>query len=1530
MAGKSKVNTKFVIALVGVLVLAAVGVGGVVLYVTGRSAESLMTKGEGLVKQNDWEGAERLFAMAVNKEQTNLDYLRRWGDALRQITPAAQVEYEQKYFLEYRSGMLRQVALLEDLNPEAYHAFLGQVYADLQVAGATRTDIQNFIASELDGAIKRFTDAADQGRELPKNWETLRRYRGILRARLLVEPEDAQTPAELAQAKEDLQAALRANPADDEAVSALQEYYAVLTERRRRDNLLDEANAMRAESRAMLEQFVAANPTSPGGMMAKLSFDLTERRQEELVRTGGEAIANWSDLARDFKPRVDEIALLIERAGAAKVPQTILTRMQNIEALLDPDAKFARTKKLLEARLAADPGDHLSLVQLGTMLGDAGDRQAAIETLDKVVAMPVPPLSFRGCLLYVRKPAAAAMQARYALQSWDLTKDANEKTALLTKAKAFRAKAGELSTGESPVLKFLDAQLAFADEDRKTAKRLLGEYLREVNDGDPEALLILARLNMADNETGEAERRLEQLAQRGRLSPPLGGLLIQVKMMLRKTDEAKAIADDLARRFPGDPEVQRIVGLVAGQSDDPLVKGLLEAQKLVEEGKDAEATDLLVKLSRDSQYNLQALQFAVMRLANAGKNAEALALLKEARTVHTDNKGVEAMIVSLETTDPYAARMAVIPLLDVPEVEKIIARYNAAKEFNKPEEATKHLKELEALNTEEVRALEIMFVDAVDRKDLARATQITELVTRKNLDKLQGRSYRARLLFAEGKTNEAVLMLEQATSEEATPLEMHRLLARLQERAGRAGEAAAAYRRALAIRPTDAGTTVEFLSLLVRENRAQEALDEGRAREKFVRGDTRFAELMLQLEAQLGDKERALVAAERKLASTPGDLRNKLMVASLRTETRRFSEARQLIDELKALQPGVETMLLEARWHADQGELEAARQVFVSTILEMPRDKMTSAPYLAFGEFMLGRGIDAIGLTALNQARRYQNPQEMEADKVLGDRLTSMGRLSDAEQPYRRVIEGGADTPELIFRKRLIEVLVRQRKYDEADALLKAVADKKDSDVVLLLLSADIAKGKNDERAMRLAIDRAKTDYGRQAMVWLKSAQLQVDRPELRTDVLADLERAIQLEPTLWQAFRMRALMHAEVGRIDEAIEDLRSCLRLNPNQTELGRSLMDELARRQREAEAVSLGEEVARARPGDVQLLVDLGEVFVLRKQWTQAGVFYKKAYEQSKVPVVVQRYLDCLLNSTPPSLNEAEQVLRGASDKIESDLGLLMCRAQLLVRRGRDADGMRDIRSALKLASAQTLAEWSGRLDVIFPERSEQIKRLELLERDGVQRDWLAYFRAVRLLMDSGRADEGIKVLERLQASGESGPRLSAFREHGGYLYNKQDFQGAVKVFQRGAEAFPDDWSQHNNLAAILSESLNRAAEAVAPARRAFEIVDGELNRTGGLAEPNAIQVYETLGTALLGTGQGAEAVEFLRRASTLPGPSSTRLSVLIALGRCQSQAGDSEGAGKTLRQIQAVVQLTPTLATERQKELIEELRKKHGSS
>ena len=1489
----AKVNTKFVAILSLTLFTGVASVGGVLWWVLKNDATRLIRKGDEAVAAGELKVAERLYAKAVNKRQTDGPLLKKWGDILQQITPDTQTEYNQRYgeFV----NMLRSYAVLQSTDVGAHRTYLDLIYKEVVFSGYKRESYDRLIES-TDRALSYFDKgiAATNG-----NPDTLKRFRGIARSTILAQLSDQVDPKAADEALADLTAAIKADPTDEASLNGIVIVQSARSITFRKNQLDNEAAAAVEKAREAITGFLTNRPDSPSVQLSSLELDLDEATRAAILNKIGAAIMAAAKEKRvDFIPRLDPIADSLKKLGPSGVEPLTMARFMVAETLIDPTSKRKRTHDVLQDFITRQPDNFFAMQLQADLLAESGKHDEAIALLQKIVDLPKRKLGVDGLLLQGLQPAVVGKQARFCMLAWERAKP-EDRVAALTKAKDFAAKFRTVA-GDVPQAMLLDAQIKFGEGDLPGAQKLLLAYNTATNDSDADGLWLLAQVMKRNNSSGSTERLIEKVIKLQPGNTQAYTDLASVKIQLQKFDDAVDLLDRVLQMDPDNAIAKQLKqGIDASRGLDPVIdndpvrQAISTAQKLVLTEKNALAIDLLRKAFVANNYNPNIAQFLAQQLNGVNDKAGALAVIEEA-IAHNPAaaKQLGGLKIVLEISDPLEAELALIATLDIKPLDKILMRATSFRKYGKKAESDQELADAVKLDPEDPRLIELLFLQALERKDLPTCAVLVDKAEKRDLDRVGGRTFHARYLFAQGQFAEAISLMQTAAAEFALTPDTWRVLARMQVEAGRGGDALVSYGKALEMRPDDITLIIEEMALLQSMNRNEDALQFGRTNLKYGQGNPVFANLMLDLEGQSGDKAKALEMREKKFKDNPKDFNNRLAIAWLNLDLQQFDKARKAIDELRKEKPQViETLVLDARYYSDRGDFNTARNLFTMYLAEIPRESLTTEPYIAFSRLMFQYEQNEGAITALEQARRYQNPTNMEVDRLIADHSTRLRRPAHAEVAYRRIIAGKADTADQTYTRRLIENLNAQKKYTEAQQFLATLVSPVEKEVVTLLLAADTARGLNDDKKAQDLLDRAKTAFPNDARVWVKSAQANMRRPELATDAEADLNRALQIEPRNAQLYEIRGGYYISAGKPNEGIADLQRAVSLNPSLAELRLTLMRELIHRDRAAEALSLGEEALKARGNDVQLALDMADVFFEARQSSFAARFYKAAWDLNKTPTLTQRYLDALMSAEPPMLTDAEKVLKDAGTDVERSLELRLGRARLHWRRGRMEDARRDLKGCLDLVPVEqtpAMMLWFNETSRIYAGKADRARQLDQFERESASpqaKGWLTLFRGMTMAEDPVTRSQGLVVIKQIaDTSTLKNLKLLAYQQLAIGHYMAGGYAESVDVLTNAVTQFPDDWELNNNLAYTMAFHLNRAKDALPYAEKSTAI------------RPTNVDSLDTLGTVHLMLGDLPKAEQFLRQAISSGGRVTGQTSAMIHLCKVMIAKKDFTNARK----------------------------------
>lgn len=1493
MAGR--VNVKFVVILSVILVAVAAGVGTLAALVIFKSGDDLARLGDAKMAEGDYAAAENFYSRAVNHDPYNAEWLRKWRSALEQWVPATQREFENEYHVNYRM-LHRQLALSDLDDTEAQRDYLELLYRQLMFGRYNRQGYET-LAAEAETFIKYHQSR----RPDDLSWQWLRRYRAIPVVRRMAAgglPPDDQVQT----ARIDLDAAIASDPDDYDSAEGLV-ILALEDARRSRDGgRPDLAVQHEAAALAVLDEFLEH---AGAGSMARLS-GLALRTQVRIAadRHARAPGRNAQGVAPEHVAEAEATFEEADRVDPSTLDTWTLDRLRRLELAVTPATRGARTLSLVNAALASRPKDASLLSLKAELLGGQEALEEAIETYAQILDQPNKPVSFDGYVLMARKIDAVHAQANLCLRGADTAADAAGREAWMARARDRRSAFAMQVPDDTPLLMMIDGKMRIIERDFVGAQAVLQRYNDATGSGDPEGLWLAAVAARELNQPGVVKQRLERLLELAPDAPNALLLLADVEADLRNYERALELYRRYLAQTPENAAVaeritaiEKQIGIVG--TDDPVEAALIQAVRLYE-GSATEPADpaaalgvLSAAVDRHGPHPRLSIELARLRV-ETGDLAGARAAVEASLRDSPEDEPLRRLAEALTADNPVDVFASLIEQSDRPEERKRIARYQLYMSHGETEKAEAEILRAAAIAPEDPVVVDVLFMRAVSANNTGEARRLAEIATRINADRVDGLTFRARLEAVEGRGDAAVATLTEATRRDPMNAGVWRLLARQQLALGRGQAALAAYTRALEIRPNDVPVILEHLRVLVQMERLNEALDAARRVEAYARGNEEFVEILLDLEAAVGNRSVAMERRERVFLQRPEDRRNRQALAGLYIDAGRWEEAKTLLDGLRADGDDRSLVSLVARWHADQGNVEAARRAFVDFIVGLPPEDRLEG-YLALGQFMMQRGQTETALRAFEQAREHQSPGELEADKALANSLLLTGRADAAADVYKRVVDGGADT-DGTYRKRLAESLTRARRYEEAEVAIASIPDA-ESDYQVVLLRSEVLLGRDQASQARQLLERAVSRWPDEPMIYLKRAQALALEPALRRDALADLDRALQLRPDFWQAMRVRAQLLMQLDRVDDALRDLRESIRVNPALDELRSALIAELLRLKRVDEAMGVAEEAFRARPNDLPLRVGAAEQFVRAGAMPQAAQIYRAALARSGETVIAQRLLEVLLAQQPPSLSEAEQVLAEHRALVEGDPGLLLARARVYAERGQLTGARRDALRSLTLLERQPdlMVTWYSNVRNIFKSDSDLLAFLDEVARQPGLLDWATLFRARAVLGEPRQTPEGLRLLDALLARNPETPlKFAALRAKAGVMYDAGRYEEALAAWNQALEMDPGNWQLKNNIAFTLAKHLNRAAEALPFAQEAVRTADGNPD------------VMDTLGLTLLALGRAEDAARVLEQAREYARGTPAMAAVSIHLATAKLDLGDKAGARELVRELQAALE------------------------
>jgi len=1534
----ARTNKKFVI----VLAVAVLGVFAVVAVVgamalRGRPA-GFVRKADALVAQGQYKEAAELYERAVGKDRTNREWLEKWRDALIKTTPESTVGYGDQY--NFYRNILRQIALLDPANPEPTLVYMRELDSFIRAAGGSREALESII-QEVDEREKDLKESDPQTK-------LVLLFRGLAQADrmgIITVPEP-----ERQQAIADIRGAVEAFPENHEARIGIVRWLMAEVERLRKDGRQDQVGPLLDEARAVQTQAIKDFPQEPEVILSGFLLEQGERlraavspqaRKEavaQAVRDGLSTINTMLTL-----PEAKMTPLAIERAGAVLLRTVGADGLEPMMALID-------------RAMVSNPNDARLLMMRGQLLQDQGKTDEAIATYQKVVDLPAIPISIEGLLLPDRRVRALAMQVDAALVQWGVAETEDERNAAVKKAKEYRDRlAADSGVRGRDALLLRDAKIAYAERRYDETVAKLSELRSLGAGGSPEILQLLAQALEVQQNFGESIRVVEELRD---LIPgmswsyrKLGDLNARVGRM----EEAVRNYEIALAAEPDDRMLkERIATLatVAGKKveddsmADPVVRAIYRSREVRREGDAAAGRKILEDLSGEMARDMRVLRELVQLDVSEGKRPEALARVQKAIETQGSNQTLEQMKVYLEIDNPVEASLKIIDATDASPLAKLLNKFSVYVSNGRSAEAQAALAEAEKLAPDDASVVDLLFVVALGEKNFDRAQQIVQKAAKLNLDQADGLLYQGRLELIEGQSKPEKLTAA-ATTFEAVVKRLpynptaRRLLAQTYQRIGRVGDALEQYRSAYEGNPNDAASVRDYVQALIASNRGSEArtiLDPQRGALASITNDADLYRTWVDLEAVYGDRALALRTREAIYKTRPEDVANGLSLASMYVEEQRWEDADRVIGEVEK-RGGVDSLniaLLRAQISARRGDLDAGVRQVQDVIAGITDRAESLRAYITLASFLEQNNRADESAAALRKAREFQDPNQLEADRALGDQFFSRGvtldpsgalggsvnpgfddvppevrqqaqeLLTSAMGHYNEVLKGVKDEAVLkIVRKRAAETSIRLGKLDDAGRLVEQIAAAEPTDLQVLLLQGTYHNLRKDRRVARQFYDRAVELNPSDPNAFMQRALFNLSAGDasavssLMPDILQDFEQVTRLRPAMLGAWVRRYALLKETDRIDEGFGILRSAIEANPQNEDLRKLLMSELLGANRLDEAQREVTRAIEAQPNRTDWLLIGAQLFASPnvQRWREASNLLEQYYEKNKTPENAGRLLDALLRPDNSPARTRVQNLLAEFDKTESKtMGAHLLRARAKFFTSQDSEGEKHLLDALALVgeAGQSGREFLTGLSLAKGGNEPAIRWIQAQPKD---RKLPVFLRAQVLVFRSLVPNEPFpELIEEakglVSATTDPMTLLDLHKMIMRASYTIGAYEPSVEHAIKALEISPNDIETNNNVAYTLVTHLNRAEEALPYAQKAVALA------------PDRASIIDTLGWTYFKLEQYAKAVESLTMATErATDPNDLYISTLH-LAAAQERAGDLSGARRTLRKAEEI--------------------------
>lgn len=1508
----SRVNTRFVGILAAVLLVLMLGVGYAAYKAMQKSSDDLIKAGDEAMKANEPEKAVVFYGKAVNKEQRNAQWIQRWIDAQEKVIPKTRQAYGDAYFGQYLVA-LRSLCDADRTNPKPFKRVLDEQFKFAALGG--RLGNWEGFDKFVDDLAKIYSGPED-GKKM------ILGYKGLAAAGLVSVAPDTKEPVLLAAIKY-LDEAQKVEPKDWRLALAGADCEAVLSEQARvRADEAKQAEYL-AACRNRLTKFIADNPPAPIVDFRLLLMDIQAAgiAYRDSKAPNKEPFPPKS-LVKMREDRMKAIVTALQATPAAELDPTWTINIATAARDTFPDGERIAAELFEKARQGHPKVAGQLLLEEGRFLAsrNAGDQAEA--TLKKVLELPDQPMSLEGLRQATQsKSDALLLMGELAFIRWEQAKDSDSKAAM---AKRFEEIRKELTDrlGENDLnVMATDARSLVIKNDYSGARTKVGQFNDQTNRSITNMLMLEAGLHRRTGGIGAAKRVYTEVYSREPRN--LAAVMALADISTQELNEQEALRwfEIAATIDPQNDQIRKLVvdarNFIRQNSDDPVMKALADANKAMSGvGGDTDKAIKIIEDARKQQKTDPKLANALARLyAMQKRRAEAKQVVADALAANPGDVGLKGMAKALEEEDPLQSMLKTIEAANQPEVDKNLARFEVYMNFSKPEEARAALEAAAKADPENAMVVEKLFLDAIARNDSKELSRLASLAESKNIDQLNGLTFRARLEMSERRLDDAIKTLKEAVSRDKFNALVWRLMAMVYYEQREYSQAADAVAKAVEINPNDVPSIKMLIRSKMQAGRDEEALAIARKSETIAGSDKDFGEMLLQLESSVPGANKARAIETRKLLLTkqPDNKTNKAYLAILYIGEKKFAEARPLIDEFRKDPTNRTGVDLEASYLANQGKMSDALKVYDDYITTVPEDKRTIDLYMAGAKLLLGFNKFDEAIAYLENGRKYQDPKTAAMDREIGDLLFRAGKFEKSAEAYSRILAAGVQDDQNLLSKRILEAYLRTSKFKDIDDKIKTLGSAVDRDFTIVLIQAEsaIAQGKRKEAGE--LYDKAVRLEPKNPLVFLKRGDFFLSDPAMVKEAEADYLQILRLDPNSPIARVRLANLYATIGKIDQSIEQFRAALNADPFDDKLRGVLIDMLLQRERKDEAVSVIEETVKLQQNNPQWLVRGAMLMTRVGRHDKAAEYMETVWKSNPSPEVALLYVNALLSKTPPDLSQANVILVAPESQADKVVPVRMQRARWYRLQKKMQDATAEVLATFGMVdqnNREAVVMFLGGLEAIYPTNDEQIAALGRLEERAPFKEWMAYNSALIRQRDPANTARVTKDLEALTTTAKDKLlRGSTYGVLGGIDYGAQNWTKAAERFRSGVEQDPENPELNNNLAYTLAVKLNKADEALPFAEKSVA------------QAPENSGFVDTLAAVHLALKHYDKAAELLVRAVSIAQSDTERAPVFIHLAKVRLEQGNRAEARRLAKQAEDVMAGLPQLRASYESDLNE---------
>jgi len=558
-----------------------------------------------------------------------------------------------------------------------------------------------------------------------------------------------------------------------------------------------------------------------------------------------------------------------------------------------------------------------------------------------------------------------------------------------------------------------------------------------------------------------------------------------------------------------------------------------------------------------------------------------------------------------------------------------------------------------------------------------------------------------------------------------------------------------------------------------------------------------------------------------------------------------------------------------------QGENELALSQF-QTVLNNNPSNVQARLFLALINLKQKRTDNAI-----NELKQIiqEHPDHAVAHNLLGSAYLQSGMNDEGMKELNKALELDPKLAEAHLKKGMLNLSIGKFKEGEME-LKTAVSVAPEIVNTRLLLSSYYLKQQDYSRALTTLKEGLSGKKG-DALFYNNIAAIQA-RQNKNAESLASLQKAKEADPDFLDAYFNTALYYAVTGDNDKALNEYRAVLQRSPKNVRALVSIAMLLEVQGKESEsasyfakaketkdpaaflaqasyyvrkrdtqnALAVLDELLKLQPASVVALDLKGKILFGAQRYKEAIAVFDQletAAPDRGLPGLIDSYI---------AMKDYSTALKRLENKLASDPEKMWLRVQM----ARIYVLMGDERKAVESAN-MIITPWQNSavgyivLASVYEQVNKPDSAIEALKK-GIQVDGKNIDARLKLGDIYAKKKEYSSALTTYESVAKLNPNVVQAYFAEGLVYEKMaKDKEAVKKYQQVLEKAEDNVPAMNNLAFLYLQGLGSKEKALELAIRAYR------------AAPEAPQIMDTLGYALVKNNRPKEAFEVLRKAVAL---------------------------------------------------------------